>query len=105
MFNTTLFQQRVYNAVRLIPRGKVSTYKAVARTIGRPNSSRAVGNALNKNRDSSVPCHRVIRSDGFIGGYNRGLKEKIIKLKLEGIKIKNQRIDNRQRLWYFIKTL
>jgi len=85
----TLFQQKVYSAVKKIPRGKVSTYGAVARIIGRPNSARAVGNVLNKNRDSFVPCHRVIRSDGFIGGYNRGLKQKAAKLKLEGVKIKN----------------
>lgn len=90
----TPFQKKVYDAVRKIPRGKVSTYKAIARVIGRPNSARAVGSALNKNYDSSVPCHRVIGSDGFIGGYNRGLKQKIIKLKSEEVNIKKYAITN-----------
>ena len=48
------------------------TYKEVAEAIGRPKSFRAVGNTLNKNYDPEVPCHRVVRSDGGIGGYNRG---------------------------------
>lgn len=90
----TPFQQKVYDAVKKIPRGKVSTYKAIAHIIGEPNAARAVGSALNKNHDSSVPCHRVIGSDGFIGGYNRGLKQKIIKLKSEGINIKKYAITN-----------
>lgn len=57
------------------------TYKEVAERIGRPNAFRAVGNVLNKNQDKKVPCHRVIRSDGKIGGYNgiQGKKEKLLK--------------------------
>lgn len=90
----TPFQQKVYDVVKKIPRGRVYTYSAVARMIGKPNSARAVGNTLSKNRDLFVPCHRVIKSNGFIGGYNRGLKQKIIKLKSEGIKIKKYVITN-----------
>lgn len=61
------------------------TYSEVARRAGRPGASRAVGNILNKNHDPAVPCHRVVRSDGSAGGYNRGEREKIRKLKAEGV--------------------
>jgi methylated-DNA-[protein]-cysteine S-methyltransferase len=60
------------------------TYKQVARQAGRPNAYRAVGNILNKNYDTKIPCHRVVRSDGNPGGYNRGAKQKEKKLKDEG---------------------
>ena len=77
----TFFQQKVYNVVKKIPKGKVLTYQQVAQKIGNPKSYRAVGNALNKNKNPQVPCHRVIRSDGKIGGYNKGtdLKIKILR--------------------------
>jgi O-6-methylguanine DNA methyltransferase len=70
------FKEGVLEVVRNIPKGKVMTYKEVAKRIGSPKAYRAVGNILNKNYDSSIPCHRVIRSDGSIGGYNRGSKKK-----------------------------
>lgn len=60
------------------------TYKEVAERIGRPNSYRAVGTALSKNFDPNIPCHRVIRSDGKAGGYNRGAETKVDKLRQEG---------------------
>ena len=82
----TLFQQEVYRIVKKLPRGKVMTYKEVALAIGSPRSCRAVGNALNKNRDPAVPCHRVIRSDGRAGGYRDGVNKKIQLLKKEGAK-------------------
>lgn len=75
----------VYNIVRQIPKGKVLTYKEVARLTGSPRAYRAVGNALNKNPFKEVPCHRVIRSDGKAGGYARGNKVKVRLLKNEGI--------------------
>ena len=78
------FKEDVYKIVRKIPRGRVLTYKEVARLAGRPKSSRAVGNVLNKNKNPDIPCHRVIRSDGKIGGYNQGAKKKEILLKKEG---------------------
>lgn len=78
------FSQKVHKIVAEIPKGKVLTYKEVARRAGRPKASRAVGNILNKNRDPKVPCHRVIRSDGKIGGYNLGTKKKKEILKKEG---------------------
>lgn len=78
------FQAKVFAAVKKIPPGKTLTYKQVASMIGNPKAYRAVGNALNKNRDKDVPCHRVIRSNGAVGGFNRGSKEKIKILKKEG---------------------
>ncbi|MDO8669488.1 MAG: MGMT family protein [Candidatus Buchananbacteria bacterium] len=78
------FSEKVYHIVGKIPAGKVLTYKQVAQYAGRPKASRAVGNILNKNNNPAVPCHRVIRSDGKIGGYNRGRKRKIAILKKEG---------------------
>lgn len=75
------FADRVRAVVARIPRGKVLSYKEVARRGGSPRAYRAVGNILNKNRDYRVPCHRVIRSDGTLGGYAGGtkLKEKILR--------------------------
>jgi len=77
----TLFAEKVYAIIKKIPKGKVLTYKKVARLAGKPKAARAIGNILNKNHDPKIPCHRVIRSDGKIGGYNRGaaLKRKILK--------------------------
>ncbi len=66
------FQQKIYNIVKKIPKGKTLTYKQVATKIGKPNAARAVGSALKKNYNTDIPCHRVIRSDGKMGGYNRG---------------------------------
>ena len=79
-----IFQDKVYETVKKIPRGKVLTYKQVAELAGRPRAFRAVGNVLNKNRDPRIPCHRVIRSDGKIGGYNQGIKKKALLLYKEG---------------------
>jgi len=75
------FRAKVFSIVARIPKGKVMTYKEVAKKAGNPAAYRAVGNALNKNNDPKIPCHRVIRSDGKIGGYNRGedLKSKLLK--------------------------
>ncbi|MBI4709270.1 MAG: MGMT family protein [Candidatus Portnoybacteria bacterium] len=86
------FQKRVYNIVKRIPRGKVLSYKQVAAKLGNKKLARAVGNALNKNRDPKVPCHRVIRSDGKIGGYAWGTKKKTKTLKKEGVRIEKDRI-------------
>ena len=70
------FQKKVYKIAAQIPRGKVLTYKEVAKLAGRPKAYRAIGNILNKNRDSKVFCHRVIRSDGKIGGFAGGTAKK-----------------------------
>lgn len=80
------FEEKVLEVVRKIPEGKVCTYGEVAKHAGNGNASRAVGNIMAKNTDKTVPCHRVVKSDGAIGMYN-GLqgksKEEI--LKKEGI--------------------
>lgn len=80
----TTFKEKVFDVVRKIPRGKTMTYKAVATKAGKPNASRSVGNILNTNYDLTIPCHRVVRSDGKIGGYNRGVRNKVRILKEEG---------------------
>lgn len=80
------FEKDVYRAVFDIPRGEVRSYKWVAKKIGRPTAYRAVGNALNKNLyPGAIPCHRVVKSDGSIGGYAKGVKLKRRLLKLEGV--------------------
>ncbi len=80
----TEFEKAVYEAVLSIPFGSTRSYRWVAQKIGRPNSARAVGNALNKNPYAPyVPCHRVVASDGSLGGYSLGLKKKRLLLDRE----------------------
>lgn len=78
------FCERVLAIVRKIPMGSVMTYKDVARAAGSPGAARAVGSIMKSNYDPSIPCHRVIRSDGLIGEYNRGKKRKRELLTHEG---------------------
>jgi len=66
------FTQRVRHIVAKIPKGQVLTYKEVAEKAGNPQAFRAVANIMAANYDPEIPCHRVIRSDGTLGGYNRG---------------------------------
>lgn len=81
----TSFSEDVYQVVRTIPKGKVMTYGEVATAAGHPGAARAVGTVLSKNYDPDIPCHRVIRSDGKLGNYNRGgIDRKTIILKAEG---------------------
>lgn len=68
----TSFAERVRDAVRQIPRGETRSYGEVARAIGYPGAARAVGTVMKNNHDPSVPCHRVIRASGKLGGFNRG---------------------------------
>lgn len=70
------FTKKVYEYTKTIPKGETRTYKQVAVAIGHPKSCRAVGSVLNKNYDTTIPCHRVVRSDGKTGGYNRGAEHK-----------------------------
>ena len=94
MYNKTLkgteFQVKVWKYLKTIPKGKVKTYKQVAIGIKRPKSARAVANACAKNPYApKVPCHRVIRTDGHIGGYSGkgGIKTKKLLLKKEGFQL------------------
>ncbi len=86
----TKFQLKVWKYLKTIPRGKVKTYKEVAIAIKRPNSARAVANACANNPYSpNIPCHRVIRSDGTLGGFSGvgGIKTKKKLLKNEGFSL------------------
>ncbi len=80
------FTEKVRDVVKNIPKGRVLTYREVARRAGNPKAARAVANVMAANYDPAVPCHRVIRTDGSLGGYNRGgvaAKQKI--LQAEGV--------------------
>ena len=84
----TKFQLKVWNYLKKIPRGKIKTYSEVAKAIGKPLAVRAVANAVGKNPLApQIPCHRVIRLDGSLGGYSGkgGIKTKRLLLKKEGI--------------------
>ena len=84
----TKFQLKVWAYLKKIPRGRVKTYAQVAKAIGKPNAVRAVANAIGKNPYApKIPCHRVIRSDGSLGGYSGkgGVKTKRFLLQKEGI--------------------
>ena len=86
----TKFQLKVWSYLRKIPRGRVKTYSQVAKAIGKPLAVRAVANAIGKNPYApKIPCHRVIRSDGSLGGYSGkgGVKTKRFLLKKEGIRL------------------
>ncbi len=89
---STLFQKKIYKIVKKIPKGNFLTYKGVTEKAGCPKAWRAVGNVLNKNKNPKIPCHRVIRSDGKIGGYNKGKNKKITLLSKEGVVIKNIKV-------------
>ena len=87
-FRGTKFQKKVWNYLKTIRKGTVKSYKEVAVALNRPKSARAVANAIGKNPFAPrIPCHRVIRSDGSLGGYSGkgGVKTKKLLLKREGI--------------------
>lgn len=80
------FKDRVLGVVAKIPKGETRTYKQVAELAGSPRGARAVGNIMHGNKNPNIPCHRVIKSDGGLGDYNRpgGTKTKKAMLKQEG---------------------
>ena len=92
------FKQKVFEVVMKIPRGKTMSYKEVARRAGNAKAARAVGKILKTNYDPKIPCHRVIKSDGTIGGYNRGIKQKAKLLKKEGVMQSGRTITKRLTL-------
>ena len=103
------FNQRIWELTKKIPKGKVTTYKALAEAAG-TKAYRAVGNAMNKNPygilncrgKNMVPCHRVVDSKGHLHGFAHGLKKKKKLLEKEGIKIKNNKIiEFEKRLFRF----
>lgn len=100
MVTATNFNQRVWNLCKKIPKGKVSTYGEIARTLN-SKAYRAVGNALNKNPYAPiVPCHRIINSKGELHGFATGLKAKKKLLEKEGIKIKGNKVVNFKKFLY-----
>lgn len=103
MASKKLFVSAVEQIVKSIPRGSVLSYGAVAEQSGYPGAARAIGSMMRKNQDVSVPCHRVIRSDGRCGEYNRGGEEKKAKrLKSEGVLIKKKIVSGKV-IWYIWK--
>ena len=96
------FQEKIYSKLRKVPKGKVTTYGELAKAV-HSKAYRAVGQAMNKNPYSpKVPCHRVVASDGGIGGFNSGVKNKIKLLKKEGVEVKNSKIvDFKKKLFKF----
>lgn len=87
------FDKDCYLALLSVKKGEVISYKALARKIGKPNAARAVGNAMNRNPFApKVPCHRVIKSDGRVGGFAFGGDKKRLLLEQEGIVILNGRV-------------
>lgn len=95
------FNDRCYKILRKVPKGKVTTYKELAKAIG-SKAYRAVGNAMNKNPYApEVPCHRVVKSDGSVGGFANGATKKMEMLKKEGIEIKGEKVDLKRYLYKF----
>ncbi len=97
------FNEKVWGLTKKVPKGKVTTYKELAKALN-TKAYRAVGGALRKNPYAKVPCHRVVNSDGGVGSYKGKInsKEKIRLLEKEGINIKNNQItDFKKRLFVF----
>jgi methylated-DNA-[protein]-cysteine S-methyltransferase len=94
------FSQKCYSLLRKVPRGKVTTYKILAHAL-KTKAYRTVGNAMNKNPYApTVPCHRVVKSNGEVGGFAHGTRKKIKMLKKEGISIKNNKIEDLEKFLY-----
>ncbi|PIY60069.1 cysteine methyltransferase [Candidatus Woesearchaeota archaeon CG_4_10_14_0_8_um_filter_47_5] len=97
------FADRVYHVTRTIPKGRVATYKDIAHVLG-CRAYRAVGKALNKNPYApEVPCHRVVRSDGSLGGFANGSRKKKQLLEKEGISFTQGRINNFEKVHYHLQ--
>jgi O-6-methylguanine DNA methyltransferase len=98
MKEPTEFEQKVYDVTTRISPGRVATYGQIAQALGQPGAARAVGNALNKNPFAPrVPCHRVVKSTGELGGFASGCTKKEDLLKREGVEIKNGRVVDFER--------
>ena len=93
--------KKVWLALKKIPRGRITTYKDLAKYLGRPKAIRAVGNACGKNPFAPrLPCHRVIKSDGSLGGYSGGEKKKIGLLKKEGVRVEKGKVEEFKNIIY-----
>lgn len=97
--------QDCHNLLKHIPKGKVTTYKAVAEMLG-TKAYRAVGNAVGKNRDiPNVPCHRVVNTSGKLGGYAFGVDKKVDLLRSEGLQIENGKVADFQDNLYLFEDI
>lgn len=97
-----MLSDKVYEKLKLVPYGKVTTYKAIAESLG-TKAYRAVGNTLNKNKHpDDIPCFKVVNSDGSLGGFSRGKEDKRRRLSAEGIEVIGGKIkDFDKRLYLF----
>lgn len=104
MENTSTFNEKCYALLKLIPEGKVTTYKEMAQALN-TNAWRAVGSAMAKNKTLiKIPCHRVVRSDGTIGEYALGADKKAELLIAEGVLIANGKVQNLSRVFHAFNT-
>ena len=96
------FKERVYRLLLSVPAGRVVTYSGLAKAAGKPGACRAVGRIMFSNPDPErVPCFRVVKADGSLGGYRLGMNEKARRLEREGIRIRGNRIDLKRYLHHF----
>ena len=99
------FNEHVWNLMKKIPRGKVTTYKQLARSLN-TKAYRAVGNACRRNPYApQVPCHRVVKTNGLIGGFGgktkgKNIKKKIALLKKEGVRVQNGKVVNFEKVLF-----
>jgi len=94
------FDEKCYSLLVKVPKGKVTTYKKIANALG-TKAYRAVGNAMNKNPYNNIPCHRVVKANGKVGGFASGTKKKTEILKKDGVKIINGKINLKKYLYKF----
>ncbi|MEM4369121.1 MAG: MGMT family protein [Candidatus Woesearchaeota archaeon] len=101
----TNFQKKVYSLCRLVPKGRVTTYKEIGRALGgKGQVYRAVGVALSKSSHSPrVPCHRVVNSNGSVGGFAHGVSKKISLLQKEGVYVRNGRVVDFDKILFKFK--
>ncbi|GKT11177.1 MAG: methylated-DNA-[protein]-cysteine S-methyltransferase [Thiomicrorhabdus sp.] len=102
--NNLSFNEQCYQLLLKIPKGRVTTYKAIAEALN-CRAYQAVGNAMNQNPNPiKVPCHRVVNSDGRLGGFALGTDKKVELLLLEGVEIKDNRVVNFKACFFEFNT-
>lgn len=94
------FDEKVWALCRKVPKGRVTTYREIAKAL-KTKAYRAVGNALHANPYAPiVPCHRIVNSDGCLSGYGSNIKRRLLHLKKEGIRVKNNRVIDFENVLY-----
>jgi len=90
-----------YHLVRQIPKGRISTYGAVAKALGNKGYARAVGKYMNQNPNAdTMPCFKIVKSDGSLGGFGLGIEDKIRRLKEDGMEVKDGKIVNFKKVFF-----